>query len=267
VLSLLQFEEEVEVLPGGNATVARGYSTVINLLAENLDIRTSCIVTRVQWKTQTENPIHGDKVLVNTKNGEVFEADYVIVSVSVGVLRKSVLSLGAPVMTEESKESESEDGAIRFVPQLPEWKVQAILQLKMALMNKVMFHFSKPFWNQKGLKSTSRISRLSSKRGEFGWFLPYDSGVIISWNTGSFAREIEHMTDEEVTAKGVDTLKNICKGDIGGAELLEVVVTRWQANPFFEGSYSFHPVGAASSDNEALGRDIEGKLFFLRRGD
>ncbi len=67
--------------------------------------------------------------IVHTTSG-VVEADYVVVTVPIGVLQ-----LG-----------EGEEGAIQFHPPLPKWKQDAIHSIGMGNENKIFLHFPSVFW-------------------------------------------------------------------------------------------------------------------------
>ncbi|CAO2143857.1 unnamed protein product [Urochloa humidicola] len=64
-------------------------------------------------------------VIVKTEQNEVYKADYVMMSVSLGVLQTDL---------------------IKFTPQLPSWKIINIYQFDMALYTKIFLKFPKKFW-------------------------------------------------------------------------------------------------------------------------
>ncbi|KAL6351320.1 hypothetical protein AAG906_035112 [Vitis piasezkii] len=64
-------------------------------------------------------------VTVKTEDGLVFRADYVIVSVSLGVLQNDL---------------------IKFHPSLPQWKILAMDQFNMAIYTKIFLKFPYKFW-------------------------------------------------------------------------------------------------------------------------
>ena len=68
----------------------------------------------------------GDQVIVKTKTGDNYTADYVIVTFSLGVLQQ---------------------GRVKFTPPLPEWKVDSIDQFQVAYYSNIYVQFDHSFWD------------------------------------------------------------------------------------------------------------------------
>jgi monoamine oxidase len=98
-LSSKYFDDD-EVFTGKDLIITNGYDKVANLLGQSLDIRLNSRVTEINYAAT--------KSLVKT-NGTVIEADYVIVSVPLGVLKNN---------------------SIAFTPALPDIKLSAIQKTK-----------------------------------------------------------------------------------------------------------------------------------------
>ena len=77
-------------------------------------------------KVVTEIEQKGDQVIVKTKSGDNYTADYVIVAFSLGVLQQ---------------------GWVKFTPTLPEWKVDSIDQFQMAYYTNIYVQFDHSFWD------------------------------------------------------------------------------------------------------------------------
>ena len=108
--------EVYEDLPGGNQIVEGGYRTLVDSLAEGLDVRLSEPVTAIERDAEG--------VTVRTTTG-VHRGTHAIVTVPLGVLKAE---------------------SIRFSPPLPDWKAAAIGRLEMGNFEKVVLRFETAFW-------------------------------------------------------------------------------------------------------------------------
>jgi Flavin containing amine oxidoreductase len=107
---------------GPHAMILGGYGQLVNGLASTptpLDIRYDCRVEKVAYSpVQTLNIAEKDEpaVTISCSNGEVIQADAVVLSVSLGVLKAQTIT---------------------FEPELPGEKQDAISRLGFGLLNKV----------------------------------------------------------------------------------------------------------------------------------
>jgi monoamine oxidase len=218
-----EFEGSDRVFPGG-------YDQVPKALASGLDVRLSHVVSKVE---------RGDfGVRVTTDHG-VFEADYAVVAVPLGVLKK---------------------GSIEFVPALPQQKQRAIAALGMGVLNRVYLRFPRVFW-EKDAHGFGVIPRRRDEWTEYVNFFPFvREPVLLCFNSGRFAREVEALSDEQTVAGMMQTLRGVFGDDI--PEPTAVLVTRWSQDPFAYGSYSYMAVGATPADVEALAAPEDDTLFF-----
>ncbi len=116
-LSTLWWDDGFELYGYGDSVFVEGVGSLVEHLAEGLDIRQGAVVRQIR---------HGGNgsVAVST-DGSTFEADAVVVTLPLGVLKS---------------------GAVRFDPPLPERKAQAIGRLGMGALTKVIVSFERPFW-------------------------------------------------------------------------------------------------------------------------
>jgi spermine oxidase len=125
LVSADQFGSYIEV-PGGNVRVPLGYvGTLAPLLRElpNCSIKYCKPVSCIRWGAASETC---PRAMVKCCDGEEFLADYVIISVSLGVLKHQHEKL--------------------FCPALPTEKVEAISRLGYGCVNKIFLEYEKPFW-------------------------------------------------------------------------------------------------------------------------
>lgn len=136
-------------------------------------------------------------------DGSIFEADHVICTVPLGVLKKNYLSL--------------------FHPYLPQKKVNAIEGLAFGQLGIINLEFEKPFWpeNWDGIMSRWLPDQLKEIRGhpEFKWLeslysihpAPHQPRVLVGWVAGEFVPDMEKLSPETVGAHVMKWLKYFVK--------------------------------------------------------
>jgi monoamine oxidase len=217
------FDGEDVIFPGG-------YVQVVERLADGLDLRLSHRVESIRYGD--------DGVTVRCTQGD-FVGSYCVVTVPLGVLKAE---------------------RIRFDPALPQEKRTAIQRLGMGVLNKVYLRFPEVFWDEE----SDMLGYIAERRGEWGEFLniAYYTGdpILLGFNAGRYGRAIESMSDDEIVAGMMETLRTIYGPEIPQPE--GYLITRWGQDPFAGGSYSYRPVGALPDDHDALAHPVAGRLFF-----
>lgn len=231
-LSSLWWDEGYEVYGYGDSVLAQGMQALADALARGLDVRLEHEVTRIA--------LDGDSKVCVTARGESFEADAVIVSLPLGVLKAETVA---------------------FEPPLPEQKQAAILRLGVGSMNKIVLWYPEPFWPKE----------------QYAWgYVSRDcddapTTVVNLWKThrlpalvmvlgGAMGRGLEEWSEERVQSWAVRVV-----GHLFGAQSPEprrVVRTAWQADPYARGSYAYVPVGATPEDFDVLAEPIADRVFF-----
>ncbi|MCT7983794.1 FAD-dependent oxidoreductase [Laspinema sp. A4] len=224
------YVDEGSEFDGGDYLFPQGYDQIITRLANNLEIQLQQKVTEIRYSSSG--------VSVTTER-ESFTADAAILTLPVGVLKS---------------------GTIQFSPELPKHKQAAITRLNMGLLNKVIFKFSEQFWSQ----DYQRLGYLHENSPDFYEFLNgsfYSKNpVLIAFIGGSFAREIEQLSEEKIRERVLRVLRRSYGDRIPEPE--SMMVTRWSQDPFAFGSYSHIAVGGESSDRDILAEPIGDRLFF-----
>jgi len=222
---------ELDGFDGPDAILNRGYSQITDHLAKGLDIRLNSPVSQIEYGEG------GVRLMV--QDGSVYQADKVIVTVPLGVLKKKL---------------------IRFIPELPPEKQQVIHTLGMGVLNKAYLLFDHVFWE----KGAEFIGFISEKDGEWTESLnlyPYTGApLLLMFNAGEFGAAIEALSDEELTAEAMKILKRLYGPDI--PKPVEVVITRWNSDQWSYGSYSYVPAGASYQLYRKLGEPVGEYLFF-----
>ena len=216
---------------GNDVTIPGGYSQLSSYLAQGLDIQLNTVVTAVTYNNQG--------VTITTSKG-VYSADRAVMTVPIGVLRS---------------------GDIQFSPTLPQSKLDAINLIGSGTINKTWMIFPHTFWDT----NTVLFQYMSDPKGHFSEWYSFDNletySVLMAFNGGSEAIEMESLTDEEITAEAMTILRTMFGADI--PEPVDVIQTRWNSDPFAKGAYSFLRAGAvAVRDRNNLAENVIERLFF-----
>lgn len=221
-----------EAFQGRDAVFPTGYARIVDALIPGLDIRCGQAVTAIDYSASPGSP-----VVVSTA-ADTFEADMVVVTIPLGVLKH---------------------GAVSFLPALPADKQRAIERLNMGVLNKTCLLFDDVFWK----KDAEFIGYVGAQPGRWAETLSLypHTGVpmLVMFNAGASALEIESLSDDETVARALAALT-----DMHGAAPppKDARVTRWRSDPWSRGAYSYVPVGATFAQYAELGAPVGDRLFF-----
>ena len=241
-----EFEGEHAQVIGGYQQVPRG----ILQYPAKLDLQTKRVVKKINYNTDGHS---SGRARVRCENGEVFEADHVVLTTPLGILKEK---------------------SVRFEPPLPPWKTGPIQRLGFGTLNKIVLVYNQPFWdvNQDmfGLLRQADIADSLDQedyvvnRGKYYlfWNCIKTSGrpVLIALMAGDAAVDAEEASDADLVAGVTRELERMFK-DTRVPMPSETIVTRWGTDRFARGTYSY--VGATSlpGDYEVMARPI-GNLHF-----
>ncbi|KAJ6317442.1 hypothetical protein OIU76_013059 [Salix suchowensis] len=206
-------------LPGGNGRL-------VQALAENVQIL---------YEKTVHTIMHGSDGVRVIAGSQVFEGDMVLCTVPLGVLKS---------------------GSIKFIPELPQRKLDGIKRLGYGLLNKVAMLFPYMFW-ETDLDTFGHLTDNTSSRGEFFLFYSYATvaggPVLIALVAGEAAHTFESMPPTDAVTQVIQILKGIYEPQgITVPEPIQTVCTRWGSDPFTLGSYSNVAVGASGDDYDIL---------------
>lgn len=214
---------------GADALFADGYRVLIDYQAHGLDLQLNQQVEAVDWR--------GPELRVSCGSRSFF-ADQVVVTLPLGVLKT---------------------GAIRFHPPLPAPKQAAIDAIGMGLLDKTFLRFGQSFWPTEA----DWLEQIPAQAGAWSEWLSYArvSGqpVLLGFNAADRAREIESWSDAAIVADALVTLRRLF-GPIPAPQAVQI--TRWGADPFARGAYSYNALGATPAQRERLAEPLEQRLFF-----
>ena len=228
-LSSLLYNEGEEYA-GVEKIAVNGFDTIANYLAKDLNIQLNHKVTKIDYSD--------NKVKV-THQGNTTEADYVLVTVPLGVLKANT---------------------IQFTPNLPNTKLNAIQKVGMNCVNKFLLTWNTAFWDD-----VQYISYTPEIRDKFNYFVnlkKVDSNInaLMTFAYADYARQTENMSDQEIINEIMIHLKDIYGNSIPSP--VSMSRTKWQSNENTLGSYSYTAVSTEMQHFDDLAEEVQDKLFF-----
>ncbi|XP_032715003.1 spermine oxidase isoform X1 [Lontra canadensis] len=285
-VSLSAFGEWTEI-PGAHHIIPSGFMRVVELLAEGIPahvIQLGKPVRCVHWEQASARPRgpeieprgEGDHnhdsgeggqggeeprgdgrdedkqwpVLVECEDCEVIPADHVIVTVSLGVLKRQYTSF--------------------FRPGLPAEKVAAIHRLGIGTTDKIFLEFEEPFWgpecnslqfvweDEAESRTLTYLPELWYRKicGFDVLYPPERYGHVLSgWICGEEALVMEKCDDEAVAEICTEMLRQFT-GNPNIPKPRRILRSAWGSNPYFRGSYSYTQVGSSGADVEKLAKPL-----------
>lgn len=224
-------------LLGRHCLVRGGMGRVIDLLLPNLDVTYNTKVLSIDYSKDGDGDDKDNQVSLN--HGQ-FRADVCVCTLPLGVLKSE---------------------AVQFLPPLPRDKLDSVTKLGFGVLNKVALCFAEKFWTQE------LFGYCSKDRGKFPIFVDSAPGhaVLTCLLSGSSATDAEQCSDNYLVRQMLLVLRRIYPGKV--TAVVEHHVTRWHADEFARGSYSFVAVGSSPRDYDVLARPLAGggsrpNLFF-----
>lgn len=222
--------EEGEVYTGEERIATNGYDTIPVYLAKGLNVQLNQRVSKVDYS--------GAKIKV-THNTSVSEADYVLVTIPLGVLKAN---------------------SIQFLPDLPAVKKTAIQKLGMNCVNKFLLKWNTAFWD-----NVQYISYTPKIRDKFNYFVNVKKinpnvNALMTFAYADYARQTESMTDAQVINEIMLHLKDMYGNKIPNPTNL--LRTKWQTNKNSFGAYSYTAVGTEMRHFDDLAEEVNDKVFF-----
>lgn len=150
-------------------------------------------------------------------------------------------------------------GNIKFKPDLPAPKKNAINVFDFVLYLKIFLEFEEIFWKKDAYVDS--ILCADSVRGNFVQFEPLTNStpVIFTTVTGEVAKMVYNQSVEDTTAQIMEALRLIYGNEI--PDPVSVTIPDWWVNPLFRGTYSNHPPGFSDAEMSALKAPVGGLHF------
>ncbi len=201
----------------------------------------STIVRRISWR---RGAVTVDAV--DPSGPRTIRARAAIVTVPVGVLRRS-------------------DADVAFDPVLPKAKREALDNIEMGHVVKVVLSFRTAFWEQ---IRNGRYRDSANFRGDRQPFATYWTRVpvrceqIVAWAGGPKAIALESMTKDERIGHALDGLGALFgEPELVHKEFQAGVTHDWSRDPFARGAYSYVAVGGGNA-RASLAAPVDDTLFF-----
>jgi monoamine oxidase len=236
--------------------VQGGYAALVDILHRQITdagvtVHKNAAVEAVTWRKGSAT------INVRAKgDARTFTASRALITVPLGVLQARTAS----------------QGAIRFHPELPGWKHDAIRNLMMGAVIRVTLRFGERFWESlpKNRKKHSRtMGRMSFLFSQDDWFPTWWTSAsdrlpfITGWAPFRSAERLSGKSNTFVIDQSLQALHRLL--GISRRELermFECAYSHdWQNDPFSRGAYSYGKVGGEGAD-EALAKPVMDTLFF-----
>jgi monoamine oxidase len=225
-----KFFDDDEEFNGDDVIITNGYDKVTDFMAQGLEIRLSTRVTGINYANT--------KVVI-TANGSNIQADFVVVSVPLGVLKNNVIA---------------------FTPSLPANKIDAISNTNIGNVNKFLLTWKTPFWDP----DLQYIGYTPDTKGKFNYFLNIKkftpSNGLMTFALGDYATVTENLSDSQIINEIMLHLKGIYGNSIPSPS--NFLRTKWGQNINSFGAYSYPTNGSTSADFDTLANQVNNKIFF-----
>ncbi|KAL9419326.1 hypothetical protein AB3S75_037144 [Citrus x aurantiifolia] len=224
----------------------RGFETVVHYTANQFLSHNNNKITDPRLKLKkTVRKINQskNKVIITTEDGSVYHANYVIVTVSVGVLQSDL---------------------IEFAPRLPLWKKLAINNFDMAIYTKIFMKFPYKFWPTG--PGTEFFLYAHETRGYFTIWqhleneLPGENMIFVTV-TDEESRRIEQQSEKKTKAEIMKVLKKMFGNGKQIPEPDTMLIPKWWSNRLYKGSYSNWPNGYTLHSYHDLQQPF-GRIYF-----
>uniref|UniRef100_A0A182NJL0 Amine oxidase domain-containing protein n=1 Tax=Anopheles dirus TaxID=7168 RepID=A0A182NJL0_9DIPT len=256
-------ETDSYVEPAGNQDIAwngkKGFTSILDIVSGNFPGTTNAsltpvplsklitygkFVSNIQWKGSAD----GD-VIVTAQDGTTFEADNVIVTVSLGVLKENYKTM--------------------FTPALPTVNQQAINGLFFGTVNKIFVLFDAPI--PEDFPNTVHLLWYKSdlaalRQSKYAWaeavstFFRIDNqpNVLMAWMNGAEGRRAEYLLDAPIK-EGVLHLLKIFAKNLTFGNVTGLLRSKWSSDRLFRGSYSSRSITTEELNTgaKALGTPVK----------
>jgi len=238
---------EYDQLDDQHTRLPMPFKAIVDFIAEPIpheNIFLNTLVSKIEMISDETSSSVVVSARSETDEESEFHADYVVSTVSLGVLKERAASL--------------------FHPPLPQYKMNAIKAQGFGVVDKILVYFNDTL-PESLPKSCIYLSSAAESRHK--WLLDYapfvskrDNHTVEMWISGEAARESELQSIPQLTETVQLYLnlawKSYLASDSQCPKLSAIERSMWQSNPLTRGSYSFNAVGSCGEDFEKLAEPI-----------
>lgn len=213
---------------GGN------YKNVVDEIASKIEnkITCKCKVSRISYDN--------NKCQIYT-NDKTYECDYVICTVSLGVLKNKL---------------------IEFEPELPEWKLENLNTMEMSSFNILFVKFNK--YSEKWINEVYLYADL--RRGYYPYWINLtlekyygkESNLFCIIVTGDEAIRLE-LLDRDIIIDEINKIAHLMFGN--EIDVKDIYIPKWYTNELYKGSFSNWPVDLTNKEYELMKKPISNLYF------
>jgi monoamine oxidase len=214
---------------GTDLMLPTGYTRLFEKLATAIDVRLNTVVQMIDASAK--------EIRVHTETG-VFDFDRVLVTLPHAILA---------------------DRGIRFSPDLPDWKYQAIDAIGSGAADKIALEFDAPFWDMNQQFFGIRRAGLGDVEIFLNAGLYSKRAVLVGFVFGE-ARRSAINANGGVGVGMMQALRNAFGADI--PEPRRVVLTDWSGDRFSKAPFAIPIVGSTPKHYDALAKPIGTRLYF-----
>lgn len=229
-LSAYYFDEDEEFW-GEDVILPDGYDQVPQFVGRDLDVRLNTVVESVEYE-------EGDGASVYTSQG-LYESDFVICTVPLGVLKK---------------------GAISFDPPLPGSLEESVAKIGFGNVTKLALKFEEAFWPVE----IQYFGLMTETKGRWNYFLNYRTfskeNILLGVSVGDYPQVAEQMSDAKMVADCMKAVRTMFGKNV--AEPTGYLATRWSKDPWTLGAYSYSSVGSRPEDFDRFQEPVANTILF-----
>ncbi len=225
---------------GNQFRIEKGYAALMEWLSteclkNNAELKLSHIVSGIDCNNHPAT--------IQCSNGEEFFADKILITVPLGVWKAH---------------------KINFSPDLP-GKQHAAIQMGYGNVVKINIEFDSLFWENNGARSMPGAGFIFSDVAIPTWWTqePVKVPQLTGWLAGPPADEYNHLPDEAVKAKAIESLAYIfgTTSQLIEQKIIAYIITNWHNDPFALGGYSYETL-QSSVAKKIMMAPVNNTLFF-----
>lgn len=224
--------DTIEFGTGHDDFLQEGLGTFVAAFGKDVPVELGQQVDRVDYRS--------NRVEVHTTKGKLFQGKTVLLTVSTGVLAS---------------------GKIKFNPELPKWKLDAIAGLPMGLLTKIVIEFKSDVFAAE--TPNTWVLNDGPGREDMAFVIkPLNANAAVGFVGGRKAWSLETTPEgkKQLIAQTRETLTKMYGSKLD-EEFKKAAVTNWGNTDWTLGSYSSALPGMSKMHKE-MQKDVDEKVFF-----